>query len=554
MHFVVLQFIITPSMGKNIFKKTLDILLRPFREHFLFFVIFGLLISCCHTYYELCILNERHTAIATVAHCLVITYVATWLVGLISNKTARRILQAVFIVLAATNFTLNYYCISQFYYLFDADIAQLVLATNPGEAKEFASTMIPFGTILSVVAVLLVLALFCWLAKRRKWNLNLGHKVSLLALVAMCLCIAVNVHWNAWKTGPLAPVIQLSDYDLPTDLKPYFSHPQLTLEENQNRPVNVVLIIGESFARNHSSLYGYDKMTNPKLGELKDSASLFCFDSINSPMFSTALSIKDMLSTFNLTDTTQDKKWYEFPSLIEIMKDCGYDSYWFGNQSCANTHNGTARTFAKTCDRQWFLQKEGVDIIEAHHYDDILVDSSLQYVKQGNQGKHNFFIYHMMGSHIDYSLRYPKEYAKFTTDDYSSEPENHRSILSTYDNSILFNDFVVRKIIDMFKDTESVVVYLPDHGQVMYRNPNMPDHFGHGVKSDPLNYALGIEIPFFVYASPLFQQHFPQTIERIKNRQANPKDWNSGDLPFFIMDLIGVKQINGEDVRPRSAL
>ena len=106
---------------------------------------------------------------------------------------------------------------------------------------------------------------------------------------------------------------------------------------------------------------------------------------------------------------------------------------------------------------------------------------------------------------------------------------------------------------DIFKNTESVVIYLPDHGQVMYRNPNNPDYYTHG-NGNSVDYALGVEIPFFVYASPLFQQKYPQIMERIKNRQENPKSWNSEDLPYFIMDLIGVKTINGEDVRPRSVL
>ena len=34
----------------------------------------------------------------------------------------------------------------------------------------------------------------------------------------------------------------------------------------------------------------------------------------------------------------------------------------------------------------------------------------------------------------------------------------------------------------------------------------------------------------------------------------NPKTWNSDNLPYFIMDLIGVKEINGENIKPKSVL
>ena len=106
----------------------------------------------------------------------------------------------------------------------------------------------------------------------------------------------------------------------------------------------------------------------------------------------------------------------------------------------------------------------------------------------------------------------------------------------------------------MFKDTESIVIYVPDHGQVMYRDKNNPDYYAHGRKKDPISFALGIDIPFFVYASPLYQQKHPEMMERIKYRQDNPKTWNSDNLPYFIMDLIGVKEINGENIKSKSVL
>ena len=86
------------------------------------------------------------------------------------------------------------------------------------------------------------------------------------------------------------------------------------------------------------------------------------------------------------------------------------------------------------------------------------------------------------------------------------------------------------------------------------RNKKNPDYYAHGKSNNPINYAYGIQIPFFVYASPLYQQKHPETMERIKNRQNNPISWNSDDLPYFIMDLIGIKEINGEDVRAKSAI
>lgn len=540
-------------MFKTILRKIADILLMPFRKHFLFFIVFFVLATSCYTIRHLVLEINLIAAVTTMMHCFNLTYIVTLLVGLIRPKLARKIIQGVLIALAVIDFALNFYCICQLKYFFDADIALLILETDANEAKEFAAAMLPKWIVLTEIAVYLSLIFLWWLSKRR--NLNLGKRTSLLALGFLCICLAWNYHcWTVWKDGPIARFSEIPEYSIPSDLKAYYSHPHFTFDEEQDRPVNVVLIIGESFARNHSSLYGYDKITNPELKALKDSSLLFIFDSIDSPAPGTAKSIRDMLSTFNESDEkNKDKKWYEYISLIEIMKESGYDSYWFGNQACANKNNGTARTYAHACSRQWFLQKEGLEeSIEG--YDIILVDTSYQYVKQLSSQKHNFFIYHMMGSHFLYHMRYPEEFAKFSENDYLKDPENHREILSTYDNSILYNDYVVKKIMDMYKDSESIVIYVPDHGQVMFRNKKNPDYYAHGKSNNPINYAYGIQIPFFVYASPLYQQKHPETMERIINRQNNPISWNSDDLPYFIMDLIGIKEINGEDVRAKSAI
>ncbi len=538
-------------MIKKIFQSIADILLRPFREHFLFFVVFYILAMGCYVLRQISTEFYPVAAILIAMHCFNITYIVTLIISIIRPRALQKTIQAVLIALAAVDFVLNFYCINQLKYLFDADIAQLILETDANEAKEFASSMIPGWIVLAEIGVFLSLIFLWWLSARR--NLNLGKKTSLVALGIVGICIIGNLYaWPVWKDGPIARFKEISQYDIPSSLKSYYSHPQLAFDAKQDLPDNVVLIIGESFARCHSSLYGYDKPTNPQLKSLKDNSLLFTFDSIDAPAGNTAPSIKKMLSTFSKADeSNKDKKWYEYISLIELMQESGYDCFWFGNQACANKNNGTARTYAQACDRQWFLQPEGIDEVNKR-YDIVLVDSSYQYVNKPHPEKHNFIIYHMLGSHFNYYMRYPKNFAKFSEKDYPTEPQNHREILSTYDNSILYNDYVVKRIMELFKDSESVVIYLPDHGQVMYRNKRNPDYYAHG--KGKYDYDYGVEIPFFIYASPLYQERHPETMQRIQERQNHPKCWNSDDLPYFIMDLIGVKAINDEDVRSRSVL
>ena len=45
-----------------------------------------------------------------------------------------------------------------------------------------------------------------------------------------------------------------------------------------------------------------------------------------------------------------------------------------------------------------------------------------------------------------------------------------------------------------------------------------------------------------------------EIMQRIKAGYSQTKFWNSDDLPYLIMDLIGVKDVDGENVRIKSIL
>ncbi len=487
-------------------------------------------------------------------HCFVLSYLVTLLVSLIKPDIARKIVQGILIALAAILFAVNFYCNFVLDFLFDADIAMLILGTDVHETKEFASALLPTWIILAVLGVYVFFIALWWISKRHR--LNLGKKASWIALGLLFICAILSIrNWRAWEDGPLKLFEELSNIESSDDLQSYYTHPDITIIDKSQMPANVVLIIGESFARVHSSLYGYDKPTNPELGACRDSSMLFTFDNIDAPAPTTAQSLRFMLSAYAQSDdaSSNEKKWYEYTTIIELMQDCGFDCYWFSNQARGNKHNSTARAFAEACNKHWFLQQEGSDRYNVTP-DKVLVDSSYQFVNQLQSTGHHFIIYHMMGSHYEFSMRYPQEFAKFTENDYLTEPQSHRAILASYDNSILYNDYIVRQILNLYKDKDAIVIYIPDHGQVMYRDPKDPDYYAHGKMNNKVRYALGVEVPFMIYASPLYQEKHPETMQRIKYRQDHPKAWNSDDLPYLIMDLIGVKDINGEEVKPKSVL
>ena len=539
----------------KILSKVGNFLSKPLRDHFLFYFSFFVLAASPYILRQIIAYENYPYAFYVAAHCIVLTYLVTLAIGLIRPHIIRKIIQGIIIGASAILFAMNVYCLFKLGGLIDVDYIMLVLGTNPQEAKEFASVMLPKGIVFGVGIIYLFLVILWILSVRSKPHLGKKSMVAVSGLI--CLCALGNIHnWDIWQAGPIKHssdlLNNLSQYEIPDESQLNHDLPTVAMEENNDCPSNVVLIIGESFARFHCSLYGYDKLTNPKLGSFKDSSLLFTFDSIDAPAPTTSLALEYVLSTYNKQDTdNEEKKWFEYLTVIDLMKTCGYDCHWFSNQARTGQFNYIARAFAESCTENHFYQQEGT-MRSNQQLDAILVDSTSNAVKKMNSSKSHFIIYHLMGSHFDYSMRYPAAFSHFTEKDYSTYPQQQRSILACYDNSILYNDFIVEQIINIYKDTEALVIYLPDHGLDMYRSS--VDYHAHGKINDPVSYAYGVEIPFMIYASPLYQEKHPEVMQRIKYRQDHPKAWNSDDLPYLIMDLIGVKDINGEEVKPKSVL
>jgi len=541
-------------MLKNTLNKIGTVLLYPFTEHLLFFIAF-LIFATSPYFLWFIIYDEYYYSLNLFMHCWVISYLVTLIVSLIQHNATRRIVIGFVICISAIFFGLNIYGIFELDSLVDEDHLMLILDTNPNEAKEFLSNLLPIRILLGTTLVYLSFVTLWIISKRHP--IKLGEKSSYIAVICCCICaIKSLLGWGIWVDGPIKHLSELftsmKKYEIINESTLNHILPTITFADNQQLPTNVILIIGESFARFHSSLYGYEKTTNPCLSALQKKSLLFTFDSIDAPAPTTSLSIQFMLSTCSKSDSKKyNKKWYNFPSIIELMRKCGYNCYWFSNQARTGKFNYAARVFAESCDQSFFYQQEGSIRINTKH-DIVLVDSSYQFIKELDHRKRNFIIYHMMGSHFDYSMRYPDKFNCFSIKDYHKYPQHQRNILATYDNSILYNDYVVNSIINLFKEENAIVIYVPDHGQDMFRSS--PYYRAHGKSNNPISYAYGVEIPFIIYATPLFQKNNPATIRRIENRQKNPKSWITDNLPYFIMDLIGVTKIDGDSIKGKSIL
>lgn len=124
-----------------------------------------------------------------------------------------------------------------------------------------------------------------------------------------------------------------------------------------------------------------------------------------------------------------------------------------------------------------------------------------------------------MGCHSKYSKRYPMKYNKFNL-----AKNNKEKIINEYDNSILYNDFVVNSLLYIKKqycienhEVIATAIYFSDHGENVY---DENDNVGHDY-ADVLPKA-NVEIPFIVWYSARYQSLYPNKLNIIYSNKNKP--------------------------------
>lgn len=144
-----------------------------------------------------------------------------------------------------------------------------------------------------------------------------------------------------------------------------------------------------------------------------------------------------------------------------------------------------------------------------------------------------------MGSHANYAKRYPEGFGHFKESDYPDQPEKRRETFAAYDNSILYNDYVVDKIMAMSDSLDAIVIYVPDHGQDFFYTRDVASH---GRMSVPESFEAGCRIPFMIYFTPKFRAAHPNVVDRVF--QFKDKKFETKYLMNTIMELSGYDIVN----------
>jgi heptose-I-phosphate ethanolaminephosphotransferase len=272
-------------------------------------------------------------------------------------------------------------------------------------------------------------------------------------------------------------------------------------DKNADLPATLVLIIGESTNRQHMSLYGYPRKTTPLLDAMKD--ELLVFKQVIGPRPYTIEALQQVLT---FADQQHPDLYLTKPSIMNMMRQAGYKSFWITNQQTMTKRNTMLTTFSKYTDKQVYLNNTRLQ--NSRQYDgDVLAPfaEALQ-----DPAPRKLIVLHLLGTHMKYKYRYPEEYIHFK-DSTNLAPvlsKNKVEVINSYDNAVLYNDFVVSNIIKMYEKSRQngFLVYFSDHGEDVYEAPGY-DVLGRNEASPTLPmYA----VPFLLWMTPDWRAKMPE--------------------------------------------
>ena len=438
----------------------------------------------------------------------------------------KKVLQILLVFTVSFYFCLLSLCWYRFGAPVDKGMIALVTGTNDAEAGEFFHTYItPLTIIYFSIAVVIVFVVFFWLSQK-SFPLTRKAVKGVLFYFLLSFC---GVGYSFYTLpGRLEGILRTKQ----KNLVEYLQHPQMAAT-SEHHPDVVMIIIGESFVKSHSSLYGYDKVTNPRLQQLEDSGELIVFRDPIAPATHTAQAFKHFMTTYS--HGMMDKEWFECLTLPEIFGASGYHTAWFSNQAKTGWYDNISGAFAALCDTIYYTTSREDGELDAKP-DGLLLNCVPPYVKTSQITPGAIFV-HLMGQHTDFEKRYPDSFDYFKENQYADYPEHQRNNYATYDNATRYNDYVVDSLFATLRGRNAVGIYFSDHGMDFYESAE--DYCSHANDNNPVSFQAGLRTPFMVYTTASYRAANSDVM--IQLRQLASQPYQIEQLPTLVLQIIGYK-------------
>jgi glucan phosphoethanolaminetransferase (alkaline phosphatase superfamily) len=369
------------------------------------------------------------------------------------------------------------------------------LSSNPREALEMSTS---YWFVFLLLIIYYVLICFSINSIRKYTSSKLLIFLCLLFIIFPAYLLKIEIAKNRnsilyKKTGEsnlyfymaptpintLGPLLEAQHYleIVKKTSEEDYHYPPFTLEDNNIK--NIVVVLGESARRDALSIYGNPINTTPYIE--KRISNLLIYNNAVSPGQFTNLALSLILSKqIPDNDFSIEKNNDNIIALANATKI--WKTYWISNQEKTGLYVNLFANIDLKSKYKYWTAPGSYDEAIFPLIDNILKDSS---------GK-RLIVIHLMGSHADAGMRYPKVFDKFHSD--KEEFKNQ------YNNSIAYTDYILDNIIKKMEGSSSIVLYLSDHGQ--------------SIEDGAYRHSLtkkGFDVPFFIWHSNSVEDKFKKT-------------------------------------------
>lgn len=424
-----------------------------------------------------------------------------------------------------------------------------IISTNRNEAMELLSS-VGWG----VLAVVLVWCLYGWLVtcvpqkkmiqmpkKWVAWSILATELILLMALHASYL----NKEYTAPNKRVYAGIYAWSFGMRMGQVFPYDIYLQTFRAVKHQREIDgitslsdyrfgitprpdtdsaiCVLVIGEAARFHNFSLNGqYKRETNPRLSR---QPNLIFYTHAYAEANATDLSVPLMLTRATSEDPTVA---YQEKTVCGAFQEAGYPVAWLSAESDPIRY---LQHVLPTLDTTWIASGEVLDEALFEPFDGLI---------QAKEGT-NLIILHTKGSHLNYQDRYPQSFALFEPclkPGDSNGAFDKELMTNTYDNTILYTDFILDSLIQTLSATQrcACLIYMPDHGENLCDDERKLWVHGSYEGSE-----WEYHVPLIVWYSDSFKERYPDKVVAL---QANKDKQVSSQVLFHTLcDMVNLQEV-----------
>ena len=288
-----------------------------------------------------------------------------------------------------------------------------------------------------------------------------------------------------------------------------------------------VLIIGESARYNNWGINGYARNTTPMLSKR---ANLLSYSNVATGGYITEYAVPLILTGVGADNFITH---YHQKSIVGAFNEAGFTSYWMANQ----IYWGHLKIHSLEAQKQYMISSDYRATKNLHRDMELL--GTLKQALADTATK-KFIVLHTLGSHYEYSSRYPDNFDFYkpsnkTVFTQATDSAAKNIIVNSYDNTIRYTDVFIDSVISLIAAQQAVasVTYISDHGENLFDDArNLSQH------AYPIPSRYVAQVPLFIWYSPQLDSVFPEKINNLK-KYINAKV-SSQNIIYTITGLAGL--------------